>query len=184
MVATQSNMTPLGTKAPSFQLKDARTKKIVKFSLNTKGKGFLVLFICNHCPYVIHLKNHFPLLFNEWLQQGLKIYAISANDSVKYPSDSPEKMETEANKLGFHFPYLFDETQVVARAYKAACTPDFFLYNDKQELFYRGQYDNSRPDGKIKVSGRDIKNAVNLLFLGECPPKNQIPSLGCNIKWK
>ena len=184
MVATHSNMLPLGTKAPSFELKDTCSKEVVHFSLETKGKGFLIAFICNHCPFVIHLKSHFPSLFNEWVKKGLKIYAISANDSVMYPADSPEQMGFEAKQLNFKFPYLFDETQSIAQSFKAACTPDFFLYNEKQELFYRGQYDDSRPGGNINVTGNDIKNAVNLLLAGKGPPRNQYPSLGCNIKWK
>ena len=184
MVATHSNMVPLGTKAPSFQLKDTCSEEMVHFSSETKGKGFLFAFICNHCPFVIHLKHHFPALFNKCRKKGLKIYAISANDSVKYPEDSPEKMGFEAKQLNFEFPYLFDKTQSVAQSFKATCTPDFFLYNEQQELFYRGQYDDSRPGGNINVTGNDIKNAVNLLLSSESPPRNQSPSIGCNIKWK
>jgi|TARA_B110000037_G_C16849581_1_gene395287 peroxiredoxin len=184
MVATHSKMSPLGTKAHPFQLENTCDTEMVNFSSETEGKGFLIAFICNHCPFVIHLKDHFPLLFNEWVKTGLKIYAISANDSEKYPSDSPENMKNEAKQLKFDFPYLFDETQSVAHSYKAACTPDFFLYNEKKELFYRGQYDSSRPGGEIDVTGSDIKNAVNLLLSQGKPPENQIPSLGCNIKWK
>ena len=184
MVATQSNMLPLGTIAPSFSLLDPRSKKFVSFSTSLKAKGFMIGFICNHCPYVIHLKNHFPLLFNSFVRKDIKVFLISSNDHIKYPDDSPEKMAVEADKLGFEFPYLFDADQKVAKSYQAACTPDFFLFNHKKELFYRGQYDGSRPGNNINVTGGDISNAVNQMLKDENPPKIQIPSIGCNIKWK
>ena len=184
MVATQSSMLKLGTKASSFKLLDTNSGKTISFSHSTVGRGFLFAFICNHCPYVIHLKKHFPGLFNNWLVQGLKVYAISSNDPLEYPADSPEKMSEETKDLHFNFPYLFDENQIVAQSFKATCTPDFFLFNENQELFYRGQYDSSRPGGKIEVNGKDLINAVNRMIAGENPPGNQTPSLGCNIKWK
>ena len=123
-------------------------------------------------------------MFNNWLDQGIKVYAISSNDTIEYPADSPEKMSEETLEFNFNFPYLFDETQHVARAFKATCTPDFFLFNEHQKLVYRGQYDSSRPGGQIEVSGEDLINAVNRMIAGEKPSENQIPSLGCNIKWK
>ncbi len=184
MVATKSTMLPLGTKSPSFQLQDPRTNNLVEFSSDTKGKGFLFAFICNHCPFVVHLKKHFPELFNKWVKVGIKVYAISANDSVKYPDDSPEKMAQEAIKMNFNFPYLYDESQAVAKTFQASCTPDFFLFNEKKELFYRGQYDGSRPNRSDEVTGEDLSNAVNLMLNGEEPPRDQLPSIGCNIKWK
>jgi peroxiredoxin len=184
MVATESNMLPLGTQAPPFKLQDSVSKNLCTFSNKTQGKGFLIAFICNHCPYVVHLKNHLPGLFNNFLKQGLKIYAISANDQDKFPADSPEKMAIEAKHLNFAFPYLFDESQEVAKSYKAACTPDFFLFDRNKELFYRGQYDDSRPNKNLEVTGNDITNAVNLMLQGKDAPRKQIPSLGCNIKWK
>jgi len=184
MVATQSNMLPLGTTAPSFSLLDPRSKEFVPFSNKSEGRGFLIGFICNHCPYVIHLKDHFPFLFNSFLEKHIKVFLISSNDPVKYPDDSPEKMAIEAINLGFEFPYLFDADQEVAKSYQAACTPDFFLFNENQELFYRGQYDASRPGNNIIVTGEDISNATNRMLNGDNSPANQIPSMGCNIKWK
>ncbi len=184
MVATKSTMIPLGTKAHSFQLQDPRTNNLVEFSDETEGKGFLFAFICNHCPFVVHLKEHFSKLFNSWVEDGMKVYAISANDSVKYPDDHPEKMAQEATKLNFNFPYLHDESQAVAKAYHASCTPDFFLFNERKELFYRGQYDDSRPNGNNEVTGQDLSHAVQLMLKGENPPTAQSPSIGCNIKWK
>ena len=184
MVATHSNMLPLGTIAPSFNLWDSVSKQKKSFSFETEGRGFLMAFICNHCPFVVHLNNHLPVLFNNFIKQGLKVYAISANDSIKYPADSPEKMSIEAKRLNFDFPYLFDESQETAKIYKAACTPDFFLFDKNKELFYRGQYDDSRPSNNIQITGSDISNAVNLLLNDKDAPKNQTPSIGCNIKWK
>ena len=184
MVATQSNMLPLGTTAPSFSLLDPRSNEFVPFSNKSEGRGFLIGFICNHCPYVIHLKDHFPFLFNSFLQKDIQVFLISSNDHLKYPDDSPEKMAIEAENLGFEFPYLFDADQEVAKSYQAACTPDFFLFNEKKELFYRGQYDASRPGKNINVTGEDISNATNGMLNGDNSPANQIPSMGCNIKWK
>lgn len=123
-------------------------------------------------------------MFNSWLDLGLKVYAISSNDPIEYPADSPERMLEETKELNFNFPYLFDENQDVAQAFKATCTPDFFLFNECQKLVYRGQYDSSRPGGQIEVSGKDLINAVNRMIAGKKPSENQIPSLGCNIKWK
>ena len=123
-------------------------------------------------------------MFNSWLDLGLKVYAISSNDPIEYPADSPERMLEETKEFNFNFPYLFDENQDVAQAFKATCTPDFFLFNECQKLVYRGQYDSSRPGGQIEVSGKDLINAVNRMIAGEKPAENQIPSLGCNIKWK
>ena len=184
MVATQSNMLPLGTVAPSFSLLDPRSNDFVSFSNKSKGSGFLIGFICNHCPYVIHLKDHFPFFFNSFLKKHIQVFLISSNDPLKYPDDSPEKMAIEAENLGLKFPYLFDENQEVAKSYQAACTPDFFLFNQNKELFYRGQYDCSRPGNNINVTGKDISNATNRMLKGYNPPANQIPSIGCNIKWK
>ena len=184
MVATHFNMLPLGTKASPFTLWDSVSNQKKSFSLETEGSGFLMAFICNHCPFVVHLHNHLPALFNHFLKQGIKVYSISSNDSIKYPADSPEKMAIEAKRLEFNFPYLFDESQETAKSYKAACTPDFFLFNQNKELFYRGQYDESRPSNNIQVSGSDISNAVNRLLEGKNAPKIQTPSIGCNIKWK
>ena len=177
-------MIPLGTKAHPFTLLDTRSREMISFSDQTKGKGFLFAFICNHCPFVIHLKNHFPTLFNQWNKEDLKVYAISANDAVKYPDDSPHKMALDAEEFNFEFPYLFDETQEIAKLYGAVCTPDFFLYDGNQKLYYRGQYDSSRPGSGEEATGTDLINAVSLLLSGKSTPLDQRPSLGCNIKWK
>jgi len=184
MVATNSKMIPLGTAAPAFNLQDVSTGEEVNFSHKIEGKGFLVAFICNHCPFVIHLSTHFTSLFNNWMKLDIKVYAISSNDSLQYPADSPNEMAILSKRLKFGFPYLYDSTQEIAKSYKAACTPDFFLFKEDKTLFYRGQYDSSRPSNDIKVTGVDITNAVNLMLEGKKPPRNQIPSLGCNIKWK
>ena len=177
-------MIPLGTKAHPFTLLDTRSGEIISFSNQTEGKGFLFAFICNHCPFVIHLKNHFPTLFNQWNKEGVKVYTISANDVVKYPDDSPQKMAMDAEEFKFEFPYLYDETQEIAKLYGAVCTPDFFLYDGNQKLYYRGQYDSTRPGTGEEVTGTDLINAVSLLLSGKRPPSDQRPSLGCNIKWK
>ena len=177
-------MIPLGTKAHPFTLLDTRTGEIRSFSNQTEGKGFLFAFICNHCPFVIHLKNHFPTLFNQWNKDGVKVYTISANDAVKYPDDSPQKMAMDAEEFKFEFPYLYDENQEIAKLYGAVCTPDFFLYDGNQKLYYRGQYDSTRPGNGEEVTGTDLINAVSLLLSGKRPPSDQRPSLGCNIKWK
>jgi peroxiredoxin len=185
MVATKSNMVPLGTIAPSFSLLDPRYKKNVSFSMDTKGKGFIIAFICNHCPFVIHLKEHFTKLFNEFhTNSEINVYAISSNDSLNYPDDAPDKMAIESERLGLKFPYLFDEDQKVAKSYGASCTPDFYLFDEQKKLFYRGQYDDSRPGNAKKVTGKDISNAVNLMLHRKDSPVNQMPSIGCNIKWK
>ena len=184
MVATNSKMIPLGTAAPAFNLQDVSSGEEVNFSHKMKGKGFLIAFICNHCPFVTHLSNHFTSLFNNWIKLGIKVYAISSNDSLQYPADSPNEMAILSKRLEFCFPYLYDSTQEVAKSYNAVCTPDFFLFKEDKKLFYRGQYDSSRPSNDISVTGADITNAVNLMLEGKKPPKDQIPSLGCNIKWK
>ena len=183
MVATNSSMLPIGTKAEHFSLEDVRTNKIVKFQKENDAKGYLIAFICNHCPFVIHLIEHLTIQFNEIQKEGIKVLAISSNDVEKYPQDSPEKMKKLAQTYGFEFPYLFDESQEVAISYRAACTPDFFLFNANLELFYRGRYDSSRPGSQHPVTGKDLINAVECLQLGNPYPEKQMPSIGCNIKW-
>ena len=183
MVATKSNMLPIGTKAPFFTLQDVITKKEIELSANKAGKGLLVAFICNHCPFVIHLIEHLSLSFNALLDQDIVVYAISSNDIDRYPQDSPEKMVKLAEKYGFLFPYLYDSGQTVAHSFQAACTPDFFLFNDQQNLFYRGRYDATRPGSDERVNGKDLLGAVGSMLNHQDPPVNQSPSIGCNIKW-
>ena len=184
MVATQSCMLPIGTIAPRFSLEDVTSKEIVELKSGDNSKGYLIAFICNHCPYVIHLLDHLPTKFN-WLQEnGIKVYAISSNDIENYPQDSPEAMQQLAQDYNFKFPYLYDENQEVAASYTAACTPDFFLFDENLSLFYRGRYDSSRPGSDKVVSGEDLLGAVDCLLNKKKVPEEQLPSIGCNIKWK
>lgn len=183
MSATLSTMLEIGTKAPSFELPDTDGSKV---SLNDLkfDKGVLVMFICNHCPYVKHLNEGLVEFANEYKQKGIECIAISSNDVENYPQDSPDLMKELSEKHNFPFPYLYDETQEVAKAYKAACTPDFFLFDRDLKLFYRGQFDDSRPGNRKLVSGSDMRAAANSLIEGEEDFEPQIPSMGCNIKWK
>lgn len=184
MVATPSTMLALGTKAPNFILSDTLTGKSFDFSKISNSKAHLICFICNHCPYVIHLLDHLSERFNQWHDQGISVLAISSNDAVKYPADEPLKMKELAENRCFRFPYLYDEDQSVAKNYRAACTPDFYLFDKNKKLFYRGQYDGSRPGNSEEVNGKDLNQAMNLLLNNQKAPSKQIPSLGCNIKWK
>ena len=182
-----STMESLGTSAPGFKLQNFNTdykEKMVSLENFENYPALLVVFICNHCPYVIHIRNSFLDFSNEYQSKGLGIIAISSNDILSYPDDSPEKMRDDALKYAYPFPYLFDENQEVAKAYRAACTPDFFLYDNERSLVYRGQYDSSRPKNSIPVTGEDIREATETLLKGEKITAEQSPSMGCNIKWK
>ena len=182
-----STMERLGTSAPGFELQNFNTdysEKIVSLNNFENFPALLVVFICNHCPYVIHIRDSFLDFSNEYQSKGLGIIAISSNDILSYPDDSPEKMRDDALKYAYPFPYLFDENQEVAKAYRAACTPDFFLYDKERSLVYRGQYDSSRPKNSIPVTGEDIRAATETLLKGEKITAEQLPSMGCNIKWK
>ena len=183
MVATNSSMLPIGTKAEYFSLEDVRSKNIVELKKENDVKGYLIAFICNHCPFVIHLLEHLTVQLNEMQKEGIKVLTISSNDVENYPQDSPEKMKELAQSYGFEFPYLFDESQEVAISFRAACTPDFFLFDANLELFYRGRYDSSRPGSQHPVSGNDLVKAIECLQLGNPYPEEQMPSIGCNIKW-
>ena len=177
-------MLTLGTEAPSFSLPDVTKDSTVTLDENSTATAYVVAFVCNHCPYVIHLRKEFASLGNEALAQGCEVFAISSNDVDNYPADSPQLMAEEAKENGYAFPYLYDETQDVAKAYKAACTPDFFLFDSNRKLAYRGQFDDSRPgNGKI-VTGASLRDAVDAVLKGMTVPSPQVPSLGCNIKWK
>lgn len=182
MARTPSTMLPLGTPAPDFSLMNVDGQMV---SLGDfKGKpALLVMFICNHCPYVKHVADQLAQLGHEYMERGAAIVAISSNDVAAHPADSPEQMVAEAEERGYVFPYLYDETQEVAKAYHAACTPDFFLFDADQKLVYRGQLDSSRPDSGIPVTGADLRAALDAVLAGKKPAEDQKSSLGCNIKW-
>jgi peroxiredoxin len=184
MARTESAMLALGTSAPEFSLPDVVSGKTVDSQSAAGPKGLLVMFICRHCPFVKHLEKGLAQLGRDYDGKGIGIVAISSNDAVNYPDDAPESLAEQAREVGFVFPYLYDETQEVARAYDAACTPDFFLFNGECKLVYRGQFDESRPGNGVPVTGRDLRNAMNALLAGEPIHPVQKPSLGCNIKWK
>jgi len=183
MVRTPSTMLPLGTAAPDFSLPnvDGRT---VTLADAAGPRGTLVMFICNHCPFVKHVADQLAALGRDCLPRGIGVVAISSNDVSSHPADSPEQMVHEAEERGYVFPYLYDETQEVAHAYHAACTPDFFLFDGDRKLAYRGQLDASRPGNEIPVTGADLRAAIDALLSGHPVPAEQRPSLGCNIKWK
>lgn len=183
MVRTPSTMLPLGTSAPDFSLVnvDGQTVSLSDFE---DAPALLVIFMCNHCPYVIHVADGLAQLAQEYVSRGVAVVGISSNDVANYPADSPEQMVAEAEARGYVFPYLYDETQEVAQSYRAACTPDFFLFDGEQKLVYRGQMDSSRPDSGIPVTGEDLRAALDAVLAGNPPAEEQTPSLGCNIKWK
>lgn len=183
MVRTASTMLPLGTKAPEFSLPDA-TGKMMHFSDFNEERGLLIMFISNHCPYVKMLREALADLGRTYQKECISVVAINANDVENYPDDSPEKMVDEIMTYGYTFPYLYDESQEVAKAYHAACTPDFFLFDGDRRLYYRGQFDDARPGNDVPVTGNDLRNALDCLLAGEPAPETQKASLGCNIKWK
>ena len=177
-------MQPLGTIAPDFSLPDVLSGKTVSRDRAKGAGGLLVMFLCVHCPFVKYIEQGIARFAGDYAGQGLGIVGISSNDAVAYPDDSPEGMRAQAKRLGFTFPYLYDESQQVARAYEAACTPDFFLYDRDLRLVYRGQFDASRPSLTVPVTGSDLRRAVETLLAGKPPLDEQHASLGCGIKWK
>jgi peroxiredoxin len=183
MVRTPSTMLSLGTIAPDFSLPNV-DGRIVDYAAAAGPRGTVVMFICNHCPFVKHVADELARLGHEYLPRGVGFVAISSNDVASHPADSPEQMVREAEERGYPFPYLYDETQEVAKAYHAACTPDFYLFDADKRLVYRGQLDPSRPGGDVTVTGADLRGAIEALAAGRPPVAEQIPSLGCNIKWK
>ncbi|MFM8953918.1 MAG: thioredoxin family protein [Planctomycetaceae bacterium] len=183
MVRTPSTMLPLGTVAPDFSLPNV-DGRIMNFADAAGPRGTLVMFICNHCPFVKHVADQLATLGRDCMGHGVGVVAISANDVSLHPADSPEQMVREAEDRGYVFPYLYDETQEVAKDYHAACTPDFYLFSADRKLVYRGQLDASRPGNEIPVTGGDLRAAITGLLAGRPPVADQIPSLGCNIKWK
>jgi len=183
MARTPSNMLPLGTVAPEFILIDTVSEKSLNLHTLKGNKGTMIMFICNHCPFVKHINPEISRMAREYQKQGISFIAISSNDVVHYPQDAPHLMQQVAKAEGYSFPYLFDKTQEVAKAYQAACTPDFYLFNKDLELVYRGQLDDSRPGNGIPVTGTDLRNAMNALLSGNLIDPDQKPSIGCNIKW-
>ena len=183
MAQTPSTMLPLGTTAPAFTLSDT-TLKHVSLETFAEAPALLVMFICNHCPFVKHLRSALAQLGRDYVPQGLAIAAISSNDSDAYPADSPAKMIEEQQEAGYNFPYLFDGTQEVAKAYRAACTPDFYLFDKDRRLVYRGQFDDSRPSNGLPVTGKDLRAAIDAVLAGKPVSAEQRPSIGCNIKWR
>lgn len=184
MAETPSKMVPLGSKAPDFTLPDTVSGKKISLKEIASDIATVVMFICNHCPYVKHINKVLTDVAKEYIAKGISFVAINSNDITNYPEDSPENMKKMAQAMGYPFPYLFDETQEVARAYNAACTPDFFVYDKNLKLVYRGQFDSSRPGNGVPVTGKDLKSALDSLIEGRPVNPEQMPSIGCNIKWK
>ena len=184
MALTESTMLQLGTTAPDFALPDVVTGKTVRRDDFRGQKALLVIFICTHCPYVKHMEKGLAKLGHDYEGKPVSIVAISSNDAESYPDDSPTGLKKQAETQGFNFPYLYDETQAVARAYKAACTPDIYLFDADFKLVYRGQFDRSRPGNGIPVTGEDLRDALDAALAGKPPLAEQQPSIGCNIKWK
>ncbi|MGA2274059.1 MAG: thioredoxin family protein [Bryobacteraceae bacterium] len=183
MAATESTMVGLGTAAPDFELLDVVSDRTVRLDSFTR-KGLLVMFLCRHCPYVKHIGPGLAALAKDYAGTDLDIVAISSNDASQYPEDAPAGLRLMARELGFWFPYCYDETQQVAKAYQAACTPDFFLFDAGRKLVYRGQFDDARPNNGAPVTGRDLRAAIDAVIAGRAIGDQQKPSIGCNIKWK
>ena len=181
MVATNSEMLELGTVAPEFMLPDADGNL---HALDEGRQAYLVMFICNHCPYVKHVREELARLGRDYLPRNVSIVAINSNDAAAHPGDSPPRMQEEAARWGYDFPYVIDADQSVAKAYRAACTPDFFLFDADRKLVYRGQLDDSRPGNTVPVTGADLRAALDAVLAGAAVPARQMPSIGCNIKWK
>ncbi len=184
MVAVPSTMQALGSPANEFSLPDASDSNALVTLQDAQGKPVLLMFICNHCPFVIHIVEQMVALANQARQQGYAVYAISANDAQAYPQDGPDAMAEFAKVHGFEFPYLYDQSQEIAKAYGAACTPDFFVYDKNHRLQYRGQMDGARPSNNVAVSGADLQGALDDVLASRATSEEQIPSIGCNIKWR
>jgi len=184
MAATPSSMLSLGTIAPQFTLADTVSGKPMSLDELKSDKATVVMFICNHCPYVKHINSELVRVGNDYMAKGVSFVAISSNDVEQFPDDGPGPMKEVAQTLGYPFPYLFDESQDVAKAYKAACTPDFFIFDKELKLVYRGQFDGARPKNDVAITGRDVRQALDSVLSGEPVSDQQMPSMGCNIKWK
>jgi peroxiredoxin len=183
MARTPSTMLELGTAAPAFTLPDTDGRTVSLSDLDA-APALLVMFICNHCPFVKHVRDELARIGRDYTARGVAVVAISSNDPEQYPDDSPEAMRVEKEQAGYVFPYLFDDTQEVAAAYRAACTPDFYVFDEVRRLVYRGQLDDSRPGNDVPVTGRDVRAALDAVLLGEPVSQAQKPSIGCNTKWK
>lgn len=183
MALTPSTMLPLGTVAPDFRLPDTNGKMVSLTNFQDRT-ALLVVFMCNHCPYVVHIRAGLAQLARDYTPKNVGIVGISANDVKNYPADSPARMKEEVESAGYIFPYLYDESQAVAKAYRAACTPDLYLFDQHRKLVYRGQFDDSRPGNGLPVSGKDLRAALDALLVGRPVSENQKASMGCNIKWK
>ena len=184
MALTPSTMLALGTPAPDFDLADVTDGRRIGLSTFAGKKALLVMFICRHCPYVVHVQRELARLGREYANSHLGIVASSANDPATHPDDAPEQLKVQAREIGFVFPYCHDASQAVAKAYAAACTPDFFLFDEERKLVYRGQLDDSRPGSGVPVTGKDLRAAIDAVLGGRPPLASQRPSMGCNIKWK
>lgn len=184
MVRTLSTMLPLGTSAPDFQLPDVVSSQTVSLETFSDSEALLVMFICRHCPFVKHVQQELAKIGRDYRDRPLGIVAISANDAEKYPDDAPESLKEMVQELGFNFPLCYDESQETSKTYTAACTPDFFLFDNDRKLAYRGQLDDSRPSTDTPVTGKDLRQAIETLLAGKTVDTEQKPSLGCNIKWK
>jgi thiol-disulfide isomerase/thioredoxin len=183
MPQTLSTMLPLGTTAPSFRLRDPQGRWVSSDEFRD-APAFLVAFICNHCPFVKHIRSQFAELAKEYQARGVAVVGINSNDAAMSPEDAPDKMAVEVREIGYSFPYLYDETQEIAKAFQAACTPDFFLFDRNRQLVYRGQFDDSRPGNDHAVTGADLRSALDGVLEGRPMMVDQKPSIGCNIKWK
>jgi peroxiredoxin len=184
MALTPSTMLSLGTKAPDFFLPDVVSGNTISLKTFADKKALLVMFICRHCPFVKHVQQQLAQIGQDYADQSLGIAAISANDVANYPDDSPDNLKLMAKELGFNFPFCYDESQETAKAYTAACTPDFFLFDENRQLVYRGQLDESRPSNNVPVTGKDLRSAIDAVLAGKEINLDQKPSIGCNIKWK
>ncbi len=184
MALTPSTMLSLGTKAPDFSLPDVVSGNTISLKTFADKKALLVMFICRHCPFVKHVQQQLAQIGQDYADQSLGIVAISANDVANYPDDSPDNLKLMAKELGFNFPFCYDESQATAKAYAAACTPDFFLFDENRQLVYRGQLDESRPSNNVPVTGKDLRSAIDAVLAGKEINPDQKPSIGCNIKWK
>lgn len=184
MALTPSTMLPLGTKAPDFRRPDVKSGQTISLETFADKKALLVMFICRHCPFVKHIQKELANIGKDYYNQDVGIVAISANDVGSHPDDAPEKLKQMTEEVGFSFPFCYDESQEVAKAYTAACTPDFFLFDRDRNLVYRGQLDDSRPGNELPVTGKDLRAAIDAVLAGNPVPSDQKPSIGCNIKWK
>ena len=184
MALTESNFFPIGTIAPEFNLIDVTTEEFFTFKDCRGEQGPVVLFICNHCPFVLHINDTLVELVKEYQKKGIGFVAISSNDIMRYPQDSPGMMRIHAEELEYSFPYLYDETQETAKVYDAMCTPDIYVFDKNNGCYYHGQFDDSRPGNNIPVTGKDLSGVLDELIEGEKPRENQPPSIGCGIKWK